>query len=408
MTKVNNNSRSSSSSSDHQPYKKIRLDDANLENNNNKTTMKTQAAFVNKLYKMLEDPQTSDLISWSSHGDLFSVSNPTLFSKCVLPQYFKHNNWQSFVRQLNMYGFHKVNDLIHSNLTNENQTWEFKHPNFRRGAVGDLQHIKRKSAKTQLQQLQQQRQQELQELSKTKDDFVARSSSPPHLPSMPPEPQELDDQLSRIESHLIGVSKTCDLLHNEIAHLRMIVSKQQVAIQDLVDVVSTSKLNSNCTCSTHNSMGPTGDHSNHSQRTASHDLQDAESLRLQISKIKEIQSINRPTEHHERSSSSSSSSSSILTPNRMMRYDSGDLKTYSIDSPSFHPRKLPLIETMQPLEDLYDPKSSLARSTDSSKTSERNHASSIMSFGKESHMLNPISDSGKRKKDLRGKQKSLA
>ncbi|KAG0891807.1 hypothetical protein G6F28_011279 [Rhizopus arrhizus] len=382
MTKVNNNSRSSSSSSDHQPYKK--LDDANLENNNNKTTMKTQAAFVNKLYKMLEDPQTSDLISWSSHGDLFSVSNPTLFSKCVLPQYFKHNNWQSFVRQLNMYGFHKVNDLIHSNLTNENQTWEFKHPNFRRGAVGDLQHIKRKSAKTQLQQLQQQRQQELQELSKTKDDFVARSSSPPHLPSMPPEPQELDDQLSRIESHLIG------------------------AIQDLVDVVSTSKLNSNCTCSTHNSMGPTGDHSNHSQRTASHDLQDAESLRLQISKIKEIQSINRPTEHHERSSSSSSSSSSILTPNRMMRYDSGDLKTYSIDSPSFHPRKLPLIETMQPLEDLYDPKSSLARSTDSSKTSERNHASSIMSFGKESHMLNPISDSGKRKKDLRGKQKSLA
>jgi hypothetical protein len=54
----------------------------------------------------------------------------------------------------------------------------------------------------------------------------------------------------------------------------------------------------------------------------------------------------------------------------MMRYDSGDLKTYSIDSPSFHPRKLPLIETMQPLDDLvYDPKSSLARSTDSSKTS---------------------------------------
>jgi hypothetical protein len=51
MTKVNNNSRSSSSSSDHQSYKKIRLDDANLENNNNKATMKTQAAFVNKLYK---------------------------------------------------------------------------------------------------------------------------------------------------------------------------------------------------------------------------------------------------------------------------------------------------------------------------------------------------------------------
>ncbi|KAI7864536.1 HSF-type DNA-binding-domain-containing protein, partial [Spinellus fusiger] len=94
--------------------------------------------------RMLEDPEIHGLIAWSSSGDLFSVSNPTIFSKTVLPQYFKHNNWQSFVRQLNMYGFHKVNDMIHSNLTNETQTWEFRHPHFRRGAVDDLQNIKRK------------------------------------------------------------------------------------------------------------------------------------------------------------------------------------------------------------------------------------------------------------------------
>lgn len=50
---------------------------------------------------MLEDDQITEYISWSLQGDLFSVPNPTSFSKCVLPQYFKHNNWQSFVRQLN-------------------------------------------------------------------------------------------------------------------------------------------------------------------------------------------------------------------------------------------------------------------------------------------------------------------
>lgn len=111
-----------------------------------------------------------------------------------------------------MYGFHKVNDLIHSNLNNENQTWEFKHPHFRRGAIGDLQNIKRKNAKTQLQQLQQQRQREIQQQEITT-----------------PKPEAIEsDSMSRIESHLQGVLKSCELLYNEVVHLRMIVSKQQV------------------------------------------------------------------------------------------------------------------------------------------------------------------------------------
>ncbi|RCI01990.1 hypothetical protein CU098_004755 [Rhizopus stolonifer] len=235
------------SNSENRHYKRIKLDTAQIETNDdateniNNSAVKTQAAFVNKLYKMLEDDQITEYISWSLQGDLFSVPNPTSFSKCVLPQYFKHNNWQSFVRQLNMYGFHKVNDLIHSNLNNENQTWEFKHPHFRRGAIGDLQNIKRKNAKTQLQQLQQQRQREIQQQEITT-----------------PKPEAIEsDSMSRIESHLQGVLKSCELLYNEVVHLRMIVSKQQVAMQDLVDVVSTSKLNT------------------------------TENLRLQVSKLKE-------------------------------------------------------------------------------------------------------------------------
>ncbi|KAI7850549.1 HSF-type DNA-binding-domain-containing protein [Circinella umbellata] len=109
---------------------------------------KTHAAFVSKLFNMVEDPEIQDLITWSDNGDVFRVFNPTAFSKNVLPRYFKHNNWQSFVRQLNMYGFNKVNDMIHSNLRNENQMWEFRHPHFRRGEVEDLRNIKRKSVRS--------------------------------------------------------------------------------------------------------------------------------------------------------------------------------------------------------------------------------------------------------------------
>ncbi|EIE83780.1 hypothetical protein RO3G_08485 [Rhizopus delemar RA 99-880] len=269
---------------------------------------------------MLEDPQAVELISWSSRGDLFSVSNPTSFSKYVLPQYFKHNNWQSFVRQLNMYGFHKVNDLIHSNLTNENQTWEFKHPNFKRGAVGDLQNIKRKSAKTQLQQLQQQRQKELQQQEAFKQEEMNK------------EVLTEGDPMSRIESRLLGVSKSCELLYNEIVHLRMVVSKQQVAMQDLVDVVSTSKLNS------------------------------TESLRLQVSKLKEIQNINRFSTDHR--------------SNTNHQFDSSEAnyKNYSIEST----RKLPLIESMS--EDSSGERKSSFSSSNSFSSSDCNRQSSFKSI----------------------------
>ncbi|CAG8516464.1 155_t:CDS:2 [Ambispora gerdemannii] len=114
-------------------------------NPNMSSNHKTQAAFVNKLYTMVEDQSIQHLISWAPSGDVFSVSNPTEFSKTVLPQYFKHNNWQSFVRQLN------INDMFHANPSSESQAWEFKHPEFRRGQLAALQNIKRKSAKQQTQ-----------------------------------------------------------------------------------------------------------------------------------------------------------------------------------------------------------------------------------------------------------------
>ena len=67
-------------------------------------------AFLTKLWQLVNEGDKA-LVSWSSDGTSFIVRDQNQFAKKVLPNYFKHQKMNSFVRQLNMYGFKKVKIL---------------------------------------------------------------------------------------------------------------------------------------------------------------------------------------------------------------------------------------------------------------------------------------------------------
>ncbi|KAL7418920.1 Heat shock transcription factor [Cryptotrichosporon argae] len=104
-------------------------------------------AFLNKLYSMVSDPETDELIYWAPSGDSFYVPDHERFGKELLPRFFKHSNFSSFVRQLNMYGFHKVPHLQSGVLKNEapSELWEFVSPFFKRGHRDLLSRVTRKN-----------------------------------------------------------------------------------------------------------------------------------------------------------------------------------------------------------------------------------------------------------------------
>lgn len=77
-------------------------------------------------------------VGWAESGVGFLISCEEQFSRRVLPAYFKHSNYCSFVRQLNMYGFHKIR---------QNEDSYFHHPHFLRDRPQDLALIKRKPEK---------------------------------------------------------------------------------------------------------------------------------------------------------------------------------------------------------------------------------------------------------------------
>ena len=108
---------------------------------------KSRPAFINKLWNMLNDSANVDMIRWSSDGKSFFVINRERFVKDILPKYFKHSNFASFVRQLNMYGWHKVQDVKSGSIqSNADEKWQFENEFFLRGREDLLDRIVRQKA----------------------------------------------------------------------------------------------------------------------------------------------------------------------------------------------------------------------------------------------------------------------
>ena len=64
--------------------------------------------FLFKLYEILNKEEYNKIIHWSKNGSYIVITNIHALSKNILPTYFNHQNYSSFVRQLNMYNFHKI------------------------------------------------------------------------------------------------------------------------------------------------------------------------------------------------------------------------------------------------------------------------------------------------------------
>ncbi|KAH1048560.1 hypothetical protein J1N35_039344 [Gossypium stocksii] len=109
---------------------------------------KGPAPFLAKTYALLEEGEEEEsgeegcsrrrkkIVSWNDEGTGFVVWSPAEFSDLTLPRYFKHNNFSSFIRQLNTYGFKKTSS----------RRWEFKHEKFQRGYKQLLMEITRKKS----------------------------------------------------------------------------------------------------------------------------------------------------------------------------------------------------------------------------------------------------------------------
>ena len=94
-------------------------------------------SFLCKTFEMISDESCDHIVSWTEDGTAFEIKDLPAFCGEVLPSFFKHKNFSSFVRQLNMYDFHKLRD---------SESHIFSHHLFLRGQKDKLKRIHRKTS----------------------------------------------------------------------------------------------------------------------------------------------------------------------------------------------------------------------------------------------------------------------
>jgi HSF-type DNA-binding len=80
-------------------------------NNGTRSAAGKRNPFPQALHQMLDDSIKcgyEDIITWQAHGRSFRVLDSKRFVAEVLPKYFKQTKWQSYLRQLALYGFLRI------------------------------------------------------------------------------------------------------------------------------------------------------------------------------------------------------------------------------------------------------------------------------------------------------------
>ena len=69
------------------------------------------AKFPLRLYQLLDDAKSENfehIVSWLPSGTAFKVHNSHAFEEHIISRYFRQTRYKSFQRQLNLYGFHRI------------------------------------------------------------------------------------------------------------------------------------------------------------------------------------------------------------------------------------------------------------------------------------------------------------
>ncbi|XP_035210225.1 heat shock factor protein-like isoform X2 [Stegodyphus dumicola] len=269
----------------------------------------------------------------------FIIRDQARFAKELLPQYFKHNNMASFIRQLNMYGFRKVMNYEKSGLRNENDEMEFQHSFFMKDQEHLLELIKRKIPNTKIA--------EPIVKANTKDILTDLTS--------------IREKQENMDNMLIKMKQENELLWRELTSMRQKHKAQehviQKVIQFLVSIVQRSNQNIGVQRKIPRMLHDSpGNNAKHSQVTRSIDVLQKPDCILTVSQDKIVNPlgpvIHEVTDFDHDEVQSSGPSPSIKSPESKSELENATESECPLDSSLNSPMNTSAMEPLSILEPL--------------------------------------------------------
>ena len=165
--------------------------------------------FILKLFTLVNNEKTNNIISWNEKGTSFIIHNFKKFCYEILPEVYQTQLYSSFHRQLNYYNFTKMN----------NDKYEYAHPLFQKGKKELLKDIKRKKLIANL---------SLKSQGVDKDNIKLLMSKSKE-PLIPPEKKEYKDEIlnNNINENIDPINQKIEKVRNKMKILK-IIKKQKI------------------------------------------------------------------------------------------------------------------------------------------------------------------------------------
>ena len=90
----------------------------------NISQLETQYSLCIETYEMISTCNPN-IAGWTEDGTMFVIKDQVIFAAEIIPTFFEHNKFTSFARQLNFYGFRKMQVNIGNSAVMINQLIHF-------------------------------------------------------------------------------------------------------------------------------------------------------------------------------------------------------------------------------------------------------------------------------------------